>query len=1080
MAGYKSASYDKVPDDWSRPTTWPPRKTVLERGPEAPHVVLSTKFQEPWLTISIGIKEILEELGCTVYNPNTDNKARSGATNNGLKAEVYKEEADSRWLLTFQEHLDIIEKSKRGFVLQIQQGQVREKSYMQISEEKMGKKWYVPRIGLYAFPITHLRGGGSLAEEFLATAVEKARAQWEEGVKDEVQMVSEWFEPIGGDLEMVVNGEGKVQGRARCTWPSGQVYEGDWKDGSMHGKGTYKYADGAVYVGEFKDGKRNGKGTYTYVDGAVYVGEYKNDKMHGTGTYTYKSGDVEVGFYEQGKDKGRGVQLSANGKKAWLLMDGKKEREVSVAEARKTNLRGALLASHAAVASQSLASRLQGMYFVSNCRYTLWNCFFVCFLLCEKLPERASLYANSKDVEADATASEKWYGTRYGFAPVSDSTLQRWEIPDTVPGYAVPPPNPYIPRDFSPRNPQVPLAERAEAAAEPPRVLQDDERWQIFYKGDRCFGVPKAVVLIFLGMSDDTVDEDAVPSRLWLLALTDYLSEMFYDASYAGFQFQVSNEIDGLSIQFAGFSDKLVLLVEKVLSTLQEFQGPSDQDFAEVLDRVRREQTKSFDAQPSYQYAAYSARIATHNPDYSIEFLRRQTAKASAAAARNFGGRLRRRSPLYGQALLQGNVGPADAAEIQRVLNAMPFEPLPRARRTRVSVVKPPRKGALLARSNPNPSETNRAIWVTFSTGPEAKVVVMTELLQQILADPFYNEIRTKQQLGYVVLAQADRDGLSARLSLAVQSSSREPEELLEAVQAFLVQFKRTLAELPAKEFSAFKIALVEQIVKPDERLGPDCTRPLYCTFAMGVCPSRHRRSVDIDVVVSFIELGDLPGLMKFTPSNFHWSNGSLPPLHFAILQGMSRGKHEIHLGIVEWMLNAGADPHHQAPSFRIPGFFPNSNKSAMVKLSVGPLATIEVDYAGHSAISLSVAWLKALHRRQRGNAVSSHSTQNHIQYFESILAVIARAMDAKRMQVSVDQGVINRWEVMRDMTETHNVTFETAGGADILYMSATRSHPDYEAVLAALSLAHRWEVANTVHILSDLLRDLGAQTKTS
>ena len=86
MAGYKSASYDKVPDDWSRPTTWPPRKTVLERGPEAPHVVLSTKFQEPWITISIGIKEILEELGCTVYNPNTDNKARSGATNNGLKA----------------------------------------------------------------------------------------------------------------------------------------------------------------------------------------------------------------------------------------------------------------------------------------------------------------------------------------------------------------------------------------------------------------------------------------------------------------------------------------------------------------------------------------------------------------------------------------------------------------------------------------------------------------------------------------------------------------------------------------------------------------------------------------------------------------------------------------------------------------------------------------------------------------------------------------------------------------------------------------------------------------------------------
>ena len=77
MAGAARASYDKVAK-WSRPTTWPARKRLPERGPNAPHVVLSTKFEEPWYTVSIGIKEVLEELGCTVYNPNTDNKARSG------------------------------------------------------------------------------------------------------------------------------------------------------------------------------------------------------------------------------------------------------------------------------------------------------------------------------------------------------------------------------------------------------------------------------------------------------------------------------------------------------------------------------------------------------------------------------------------------------------------------------------------------------------------------------------------------------------------------------------------------------------------------------------------------------------------------------------------------------------------------------------------------------------------------------------------------------------------------------------------------------------------------------------------
>ena len=58
-------------DTWQRPETWPSRKEVPTPSPDAPHVVLSTKFVEPWGTISRGLKEILEEKGCTVYNPNT-------------------------------------------------------------------------------------------------------------------------------------------------------------------------------------------------------------------------------------------------------------------------------------------------------------------------------------------------------------------------------------------------------------------------------------------------------------------------------------------------------------------------------------------------------------------------------------------------------------------------------------------------------------------------------------------------------------------------------------------------------------------------------------------------------------------------------------------------------------------------------------------------------------------------------------------------------------------------------------------------------------------------------------------------
>ncbi len=45
----------------------------------------------------------------------------------------------------------------------------------------------------------------------------------------------------------------------------------------MHGHGVYKHASGQVYEGEFRDGKKNGQGTNKWADGEIYQGEYKDD-----------------------------------------------------------------------------------------------------------------------------------------------------------------------------------------------------------------------------------------------------------------------------------------------------------------------------------------------------------------------------------------------------------------------------------------------------------------------------------------------------------------------------------------------------------------------------------------------------------------------------------------------------------------------------------------------------------------------------------------------------------------------------------------------------------------------------------
>ena len=47
----------------------------------------------------------------------------------------------------------------------------------------------------------------------------------------------------------------------------------------------------------------------------------------------YKSGNVKVCVFEQGEDKGWGVQITADGQRACLMLDGEFAREVTVAEA---------------------------------------------------------------------------------------------------------------------------------------------------------------------------------------------------------------------------------------------------------------------------------------------------------------------------------------------------------------------------------------------------------------------------------------------------------------------------------------------------------------------------------------------------------------------------------------------------------------------------------------------------------------------------------------------------------------------------------------------------------------------------
>lgn len=113
------------------------------------------------------------------------------------------------------------------------------------------------------------------------------------------------------------------QGSIKCTFPWGDVYEGEWKGGECHGHGKLTYASGGVYEGEWKDGKRHGQGKLTYArhgpgkqafaNGCRYEGEFQDGNIHGQGKLTFADGSVYEGEWKKGKKQGPGKMTFADG-----------------------------------------------------------------------------------------------------------------------------------------------------------------------------------------------------------------------------------------------------------------------------------------------------------------------------------------------------------------------------------------------------------------------------------------------------------------------------------------------------------------------------------------------------------------------------------------------------------------------------------------------------------------------------------------------------------------------------------------------------------------------------------------------
>jgi hypothetical protein len=140
---------------------------------------------------------------------------------------------------------------------------------------------------------------------------------------------------FGGKYVGDLNSRGERNGYGTFVADNGNEYEGEWKNDKREGHGKAKYNTGDVYIGNWVNCKRHGLGTMYIENGDVYEGNWQNGFKDGPGTYRWRDGELDISRYSSDYRVGEGVRWSEDRRRAFRLVRGNVQEEISLGEAER-------------------------------------------------------------------------------------------------------------------------------------------------------------------------------------------------------------------------------------------------------------------------------------------------------------------------------------------------------------------------------------------------------------------------------------------------------------------------------------------------------------------------------------------------------------------------------------------------------------------------------------------------------------------------------------------------------------------------------------------------------------------------
>lgn len=427
-------------------------------------------------------------------------------------------------------------------------------------------------------------------------------------------------------------------------------------------------------------------------------------------------------------------------------------------------------------------------------------------ILSRLVPENLQvLVITNKLKEADQ--KEKWYGTSYLVQDTLSSQVKGWRTDKGNWEVALPKPNPFIPEKIE--------IKKIDHEDPHPILLENKKGLKIWFKHDAVFKVPKANLRIILSNQNAyKTPKNAALSTLFTLLLLENLNEYSYPATVAGLRFTVTNIVRGLYISISGYPDNIEVILNRIIDEIIAFKI-DPRRFKTFKNQLieRKQNQRHFQAYRRSMYEFYHLISQTlwHFESY-LEAIKSLTVED----LKEFLPDLIERMNI--EILGHGNLLDKDLRRYSKRLQVAFNSNCQGATVIEERTLKLPSQSDLVYQLITN--DINSSIYLYFQVGDKnTEQSVALDVLHVLIEKPFYHQLRTLEQRGYIVWSGYQELNNVEGFYYVIQSGEKDPEYLQSRIEHFIKLFGQTVDELSNEEFEHIVKTLIDKRLEPPKNL---------------------------------------------------------------------------------------------------------------------------------------------------------------------------------------------------------------------------------------------------------------------